>query len=364
MRAWLELLRISNLPTVWSNLIAGAVIAAMFDGRVVAWQMLVILVAGSALYLGGMVLNDVFDLEIDTRERPGRPLPSGRVSIRRASMAGWGLVVLGGLLPWTISIATGAVAVVLAGLVVLYDRIHARTARSVLVMAACRAALYLLAAMAVATGSPDDLPRDAMAGPGIALFLALPLFIHVASFSFIARFEAPPIEERCPRCGHQVLPDAATCPECGSRCDLEARTARAEARLGVHRSWWGTGTLALLVPFVGCCGVATVIVGTEPGRINAGAGTALGLGLAIAVLLGVRLVGTTRHLARNPRAVGRFVLRSIATMSLYDAAIVAMILFGGTGPTKAPTVIGAACVLACLGCFGLVRWSHRRIPGT
>ena len=33
-----------------------------------------------AIYAAGIVLNDVFDYEIDRVERPGRPLPSGRVS--------------------------------------------------------------------------------------------------------------------------------------------------------------------------------------------------------------------------------------------------------------------------------------------
>ena len=368
MRPWLELLRISNLPTVWSNLIAGAIVCSAFDGRIVPWQLLVVLVAGSALYLGGMVLNDVFDLEIDTRERPSRPLPSGRVSKTHAALGGWGLVLLGGLLPWTISIATGVSAVVLAGLVVLYDRIHARTAWSVLVMAACRAGLYLLAAFMVSTGPELDAPmgilRDATVAPMVAAFVALPVFIHVASFSIVARFEVSAIDKTCPACQYPVPENQSICPECGEAADVEARRNRAERRLDRLRGWCGSGTIVLLLPFVGCCGMVLLVAPSEGFGEKGEAGWALALSLATLVGLGAHLVGTTAHLARNPRAVGRFVLRSIAAMSLYDAAVVAVMLpelVGRSGTTAAIPTLG---LVACLLCFGLVRWAHRRIPGT
>ena len=54
--------------------------------------------ASMAIYAAGIALNDVFDYEIDRVERPNRPLPSGRVSRRFASVLGWGLLILGILL--------------------------------------------------------------------------------------------------------------------------------------------------------------------------------------------------------------------------------------------------------------------------
>ena len=36
--------------------------------------------ASSCLYLAGMALNDYADREVDAVERPGRPIPSGRVT--------------------------------------------------------------------------------------------------------------------------------------------------------------------------------------------------------------------------------------------------------------------------------------------
>ena len=45
--------------------------------------LLLLAAASSLLYAAGVVLNDVFDLEIDRHERPERPIPSGRISCTR-----------------------------------------------------------------------------------------------------------------------------------------------------------------------------------------------------------------------------------------------------------------------------------------
>ena len=55
----------------------------------------------------GMVLNDVFDAELDARERPRRPIPSGRIARATAARLGFGLLGLG--------IAAGWIAGALAG---------------------------------------------------------------------------------------------------------------------------------------------------------------------------------------------------------------------------------------------------------
>ena len=65
LKTLLTLGRTSNLPTVWSNLLAGAVLSgAAFGPRTFA----LLLVCGSAFYEGGMFLNDAFDAELDARE--------------------------------------------------------------------------------------------------------------------------------------------------------------------------------------------------------------------------------------------------------------------------------------------------------
>src|SRR5947199_337043 len=54
----LRLGRVSNLPTVWTNVLAGAVLAGG-DWR--SWRLGFVLLAMSLFYVGGMYLNDYFD---------------------------------------------------------------------------------------------------------------------------------------------------------------------------------------------------------------------------------------------------------------------------------------------------------------
>src|SRR4051794_17851653 len=94
-RIYLRLGRVSNLPTVWSNTLAGIVLAGyqpthdLFATPVLfVWLAL----AMSLLYVGGMFLNDAFDQEIDAKERPERPIPSGLVSSSEVYSIGFGLL--------------------------------------------------------------------------------------------------------------------------------------------------------------------------------------------------------------------------------------------------------------------------------
>ena len=375
MRSWLELLRISNLPTVWTNVLVGGVIAnsAFLGGRSLgfpAGTMIVVLISGSCLYLAGMVLNDVFDLKIDRQERPSRPIPSGRVSRRSAAMLGTILLVVGASFPWTISIETGITALVLAGLVVLYERSHATTPWSVLVMAACRAGLYVMAgfavvASAVADGAAPN-PGTARNAVGVSVLIAIPAFIHVACFSLIARFEVPDVRETCPECEQIVLSDHAVCPECAGACGPEQRTEQASSRLQRMRSWCGSGTLVLLLPFLGCCGLFGLVSTTNGASYAFGMSDHLafllvGANLVSILILGAYLVRSTRGLAEKPHEVGRFVLRSIAVLSLYDAAICGLVALERFDQ-KDNSLLAATII--CIACFFLVRWSHRRIAGT
>jgi UbiA prenyltransferase family len=146
--AWLQLARVSNTPTVVSNAIAGAVLASA-----VAEVGTVAVVAGAMalFYTAGMVLNDVLDEEIDRVERPERPIPSGAVS-RQAAIAavvalfavGLALLLVEGLEPFLAGLG-------LVALIVLYDAWHKGNALSPVLMGGCRALVYVVAALAVAS---------------------------------------------------------------------------------------------------------------------------------------------------------------------------------------------------------------------
>ena len=88
----LRLGRVSNLPTVWTNALAGGVLGATAArGTDPWWAALSILLAALALslfYVGGMWLNDAFDAEIDAEERAERPIPSGAIERQTVFLGG------------------------------------------------------------------------------------------------------------------------------------------------------------------------------------------------------------------------------------------------------------------------------------
>src|SRR5580704_4567103 len=107
----LRLGRISNLPTVWTNVLAGAVLSG---GEWRSWRLGVVLLAMSLFYVGGMYLNDYFDRAIDARERPERPIPAGAVSAGAVATIGFCLIGAGALATAAMGAAAAAMAALLA----------------------------------------------------------------------------------------------------------------------------------------------------------------------------------------------------------------------------------------------------------
>jgi len=105
--------------------------------------------AAVCLYWAGMAANDWADRNLDARERPGRPIPSGRVPASTALRAALGLSAAGVALA---GLAGGrralAVAVPLTGAVWCYDMKLKATAAGPAAMAACRGLDVLLGASA------------------------------------------------------------------------------------------------------------------------------------------------------------------------------------------------------------------------
>src|SRR5437764_12194616 len=88
----LRLGRVSNLPTVWTNVIAAATISkAAADIADVA----LVGLAMTALDVGGMYLNDFFDRDIDAGELPGRPIHGGDIRAGAVSTIGIDVLAVG-----------------------------------------------------------------------------------------------------------------------------------------------------------------------------------------------------------------------------------------------------------------------------
>jgi 4-hydroxybenzoate polyprenyltransferase len=125
----LRLARPANLPTAMADILAGMAIAGLFimpegtDGisAGTCLSALSLIAASVMLYAGGVILNDVFDLEIDRIERPERPLPSGMLPVRTAGFFGAGLLFLGVILSLLANPVSALIAVFLTISILLYD---------------------------------------------------------------------------------------------------------------------------------------------------------------------------------------------------------------------------------------------------
>ena len=180
LRSLLVLGRVSNLPTVWSNCLAAWMLTTSLRAAP-AWPLFFQLLAGiTALYLGGMYLNDAFDVTFDTLHRPERPIPSGRISRRAVSIFGcfW---MFGGVI--LLAPISGGWAWALAGFILLYNAIHKKTTLGLPIMAGCRALIYPLVGVAAASGGLASLPGVLWVASGCMALWVLVLSILARSNS-------------------------------------------------------------------------------------------------------------------------------------------------------------------------------------
>jgi hypothetical protein len=175
LRTLLVLGRASNLPTVWSNCLAGWLLG---DGGPLSGLFLLWLGA-TCLYTGGMFLNDAFDVEFDRQHRPERPIPSGAISRGEVWGFGVGWLMLGMVLLAFFGTATAMLAFLLVVSILVYDAVHKAIAFSPVLMAFCRLFLFLMAASAAETGVT-----------GLAIWSAFALGIYVVGLSYVAKSES------------------------------------------------------------------------------------------------------------------------------------------------------------------------------
>lgn len=185
LKTWMTVGRVSNLPTVWTNTLAAALLAssagALAPPSSLVWVLLLALL--SLLYLAGMLLNDLLDADWDQQHDNPRPLTLGLVSRQQlrlavgllwllAAAATLGLTRLVEQPHWLLGSVTLLVACILG-----YNLLHKKYVHSVWLMGACRSALYLTAAASLAM-------------PAEPIWLcALLLGIYISGLTYLARQE-------------------------------------------------------------------------------------------------------------------------------------------------------------------------------
>jgi 4-hydroxybenzoate polyprenyltransferase len=241
-KAFLELGRISNLPTCLSNATAGFYLGGGdLVSHPVQWSAAV--VATLCFYEGGLFLNDIFDFSTDLRERPERPIPSGRVLLNEAR---WGVVVFF-LIGWLCVLLAFPhafwIALVLNALVIQYNWVHSVFSLSPLLMGGCRACVYWLAAAAAVefAGHTGSL----IAGSVILLG-------YIAAVSLVARDEL----------SSQVL----FRQKLGSALVL-LMMVLAVLLSGSHLGFFENSSLELRLTWIFCSGFAVIWIGAAVSRL-------------------------------------------------------------------------------------------------
>jgi 4-hydroxybenzoate polyprenyltransferase len=186
LRTYAQLVRLPNVFTALADIALGALglvaLKLLPPGGAASFGFL--LLASACLYMGGMVWNDYFDVEQDSKERPFRPIPSGRVTRREAARIGGVLLALGilraaaagfrdGRMHWL----SAEIAVCLAVAILLYDRWLKRFWAGPIGMGACRFLNVLLA--------------FSLAGiSGVGIFAASVVGLYIVGVTWFARTEA------------------------------------------------------------------------------------------------------------------------------------------------------------------------------
>jgi len=205
-RAWAELLRISNLPTILADCAVGLCVAmaaySLWQGPAGSmdllqdnpWLIAGVCVGMCMLYLGGMVLNGILDRKVDAVERPGRPIPSGRIPLRMA----WTVAVvlmLGGL--WPSSLGRAPIPEIAAATVAIWLSAYAKRsanpaltilARGWMAVAVIAAIWWMAVPLVTPIGSDvaEDLPENALAQMrlGMRMTYAPALVIALAAVAY------------------------------------------------------------------------------------------------------------------------------------------------------------------------------------
>jgi 4-hydroxybenzoate polyprenyltransferase len=194
--------------------------------------------ASSCMYMAGMALNDYADRDVDAVERPGRPIPSGRVA------PGFALGLAGGLTTAGIAVAVASdglralkVAAPLAAAVWAYDLALKGTPAGPAGMSACRALDVLMGAGAA--GATGAAPSAAIVGA------------HTAVVTGVSRRE---VEGARPRTALTAL--GATAAVAAGATGLALRRGRSTARR--------LGALGLFGAYAGMVGSAYGAAAREP----------------------------------------------------------------------------------------------------
>ena len=182
LKEYLLLIRLPNLFTVPSNILAGY-FAAITVAEPGGLQIAALVVSSCLLYVAGIVLNDYFDIEIDRRERPFRPLPSGSISRRHALSIALIALLIANTIAFMLGPTSLALSLVLTLAIVAYDYRLKRGLFGPFAMAAARF-------LNVVFGASLLLPYISNHSLAILATAAVSLFLYIIAIIILSKKEA------------------------------------------------------------------------------------------------------------------------------------------------------------------------------
>ncbi|MFL2870314.1 MAG: UbiA family prenyltransferase [Pirellulaceae bacterium] len=193
-KSWCQLFRVSNIFTAFADILMGYSVAAGVFVAADTVPVLCMLLASGMLYSAGMVLNDVFDFDVDKIDRPGRPIPSGTVSLGKARAVGFGLLLAGIGLTAVPSILAEAqfssrslvVGAITAMCIIAYDAVLKKTPLAPFAMGSCRVFNVLLG-MTLAPTALESVLGGFSQGQ---LWVAIGMGTYVTGVTWFARTES------------------------------------------------------------------------------------------------------------------------------------------------------------------------------
>ena len=117
MNPYLEILRPGNAVMAVIAIFLMAIISGKFTFEVLMAAVVVFLVTGA-----GNSINDYFDHKIDAINKPQRPIPSGRISLKGALVYSISLFAVGIIIAFAINLLLGIIALSSSLLMIYYAR--------------------------------------------------------------------------------------------------------------------------------------------------------------------------------------------------------------------------------------------------
>lgn len=187
---YLLLIRLPNLFTLPSNILLGYTLVATSTLTITSIIEIIMLVTiATLLYCLGVVLNDLLDYDIDKKERPNRPLASGKISRKIAIIIVIVFTTIALILSLIVSVTTLSISVILLAIIFGYDKYLKSTRFGPFAIAGARVTNVVLGTT-TSTNGVENFTQN------IQLMFALTvIFAYVCLIGYLSRYEVQGFSE-------------------------------------------------------------------------------------------------------------------------------------------------------------------------